>query len=292
MSNKISIVLGSYNRKEFLILTIDSIRAEVNKLNVDTEIIVVDGGSSDGSVEWLIEQKDIISIIQHNRGEWQGKKIERRSWGYFMNLAFEAAKGKYICMMSDDCLIIPDAIKNGYELFEEELKQGNKIGAIAFYFRNWPEQKEYNVGITLGDKMFVNHGMYLKSALEEVNYIDEETYFFYHGDGDLCLKMLQKGYKTIDSPNSYVEHYSHANMEVRNSNNERQKEDWKKYLNKWEGIYYDREKNNFGGWIPKKFHDSTQTYKYFVPLHEEIMKKRFPQPTIPQRILRKLKHLL
>lgn len=292
MSNKISVVLGSYNRKEFLIATIESIREEIDRLNVETEVIVIDGGSSDGSMEWLIKQKDVISIIQHNRGEWKGKQIERKSWGYFMNIAFEAAKGKYICMMSDDCLVVPNAIKNGYELFEKELAEGNKIGAIAFYFRNWPEQKKYNVGVTLGDKMFVNHGMYLKSALIDVNFIDEKTYFFYHGDGDLCLKMLQKGYKTIASPNSYVEHYSHANMTVRKSNNERQKEDWKNYLDKWEGVYYDKQKNNYGGWIAKEFHDLSETYQKFVPLHTKIMKKRFPQPNIAQRIIRKLKHIL
>jgi hypothetical protein len=42
------------------------------------ELIVVDG-FNDGSIQWLIEQKDIITIIQHNSGEWRGKRLTE-SW--------------------------------------------------------------------------------------------------------------------------------------------------------------------------------------------------------------------
>ena len=212
----ISVVLGSYNRRQFIELTIDSIRKELR--NITHEIIVVDGGSSDGAIQWLTEQKDIITIVQHNRGTWKGKEIKRRSWGYFMNLGFKCAQGKYICMLSDDCLVIPGAIINGYNHAETELANGRKIGGIAFYFREWSKRQEFFVGCTLANKMYVNHGLYLRTALEQVGFLDEETYFFYNGDGDVCLKMWHQGYEIIDSPNSYIEHYPHANITVRSTN--------------------------------------------------------------------------
>lgn len=246
-SRGLSIVLGSFNRFKFLKLTIENIRKELQQCHFPTEIIIVDGGSTDGTLRWLMKQKDIIAIIQHNRGELRGKKIERRSWGYFMNLGFKCAQGKYVCMLSDDCLVVPGAIMNGYKLFEEELKKGNRVGAVAFYWRNWPEQEKYWVGLTLGNKMFVNHGMYLKENLEDVGYIDEDTFSFYHADGDICLKMWQKGYSCVDSPYSFIEHYSHANSVVRRSNFVNQPQDWNNYLQKWNGIFYNPELQNYGG---------------------------------------------
>ncbi len=98
--NGISIVLGSYNRIEFLKQTINSVR--FNCTGLEYEIIIIDGGSTDGTIKWLVGQKDIITIIQHNRGKINGKKIERKSWGYFMNLGFKSSKYGYILMISDD----------------------------------------------------------------------------------------------------------------------------------------------------------------------------------------------
>lgn len=229
----ISIVIGSYNRKRFLRLTIESVRAEMKKCHLAHEIIVVDGGSTDGSLNWLMKQKDIVTIVQHNRGNWRGQQIERRSWGYFMNLGFKCAQGKYVCMLSDDCLLVPGAIGSGVQLFDESLSAGDKVGAVAFYWRNWPDQERYWVGLTFGDRLFVNHGLYLKQALEAVGYIDEDSYHFYHADGDLCLRMWEQGYACVDSPQSFVEHHSHANETVRTVNLKQQQSDWQHYETTW-----------------------------------------------------------
>ena len=264
----ISVVIGSYNRLDFLKLTIESVRTELS--NTPHELIVVDGGSDDGSVQWLTEQKDIISIIQYNRGEWLGKSIERRSWGYFMNLGFRAASSKYICMLSDDCLVIPGAIKNGLKLFNEQLKANKKVGAVAFYWRNWPEQEKYWVGLAWGNRIFVNHGLYLKEALQEVDYIDADSFFFYHADGDLCLRMADAGYECIDSPDSFIEHYSEANTEVRASNVERQHKDWDAYEKRWSHL-----KMPDKDWIEKDFSDTNQTAnKYWGMIEKKSLKER------------------
>lgn len=254
----ISVVLGSYNRLSFLKLTIASLRRELELCGMKSEIIVVEGGSSDGSLNWLSRQKDIIAIIQHNRGEWNGRQIERRSWGYFMNLGFKCAQGKYICMISDDCLIVPGAILNGVKLFEGKLNSGVKTGGIAFFWREWPSEEAYRIGHTYGDHIFVNHGLYLKEALESVNYIDEENFQFYCADGDLALRMLEQGWNFFYSEHSFIEHYGHANLENRRSNFF--KEDMDYYASRWQNKLRYPEIP----WVHLKKEDLTRTSRCFL----------------------------
>lgn len=252
----VSVVLGSYNRRAFLKSTLESVRK--NGMDFPYEIIVVDGGSTDGSLNYLLKQKDVITIVQHNHGTFKGQTVEKRNWGYFMNLAFKAAQGKYVLMISDDCLLVPGSIKNGVGLFEDQLSKGHRVGAVAFYWREWPMHREFMVGLTFGKK-FVNHGLYLRSVTQELNGFDEDTYHFYHADSDLCLRMWNAGYEVVECPDAYVEHFSHANMKVRLRNSAYQKEDWAAYEKRWNPVYHD----STGSAITKTFIDHFHTTDHF-----------------------------
>jgi GT2 family glycosyltransferase len=267
-----SVVLGSYNRGRLLRHAIESVRD--NGAFARHEIIVVDGGSTDGSLEWLVQQKDIVTIVQHNRGEFRGVPIERRSWGYFMNLGFKAAQGKYILMISDDCILLPGAIERGISRFEERLKQ-RPVGGVAFYFRNWPEESEYYVQRTLGGRLMVNHGLFLREALEEIGWADEENYLFYKADGDLCLRLWQAGYEIIDAPGAFVEHYLDPQEHVRLQNNKTLEQDKKTYSARWKRLaLLSRAKENMGK-ITLTFDDPARTAeRLFGGLHNDIGRNR------------------
>jgi glycosyltransferase involved in cell wall biosynthesis len=199
----ISIVIGTFNRKQMLINCIESIRS--NGITVPYETIVIDGGSEDGTTEWLSKQQDILTIIHHNRANKDGCLTMTRSWGYFMNLGFKSAEGKYICMLSDDLFIHPNSIMSAYSILENDKDQA--LGACAFLFRDCFISEEFFIYKASEDKILVNHGMYRRDLLARLGWIDEENYQFYLADTDLSLKIWNQGYQVALSYNSLVEHF-------------------------------------------------------------------------------------
>jgi GT2 family glycosyltransferase len=155
-----------------------------------------------------------------------------------MNIAFRAAHGIYIVMISDDCLLLPHSINRGVERVETLAKEGRRVGGVAFYYRDWPHERKYYVQLTLGGNLMVNHGIFVRPVLEEIGWADEDRYSFYKADSDLCLRIWQAGYEIVDCPEAYVEHHAHANTAVRASNNETLNRDRIAYLERWKGIYY------------------------------------------------------
>ena len=105
----------------------------------------------------------------------------------------------------------------------------------------------------------VNHGIFLKEALESVNYADEDRYIFYKADGDLCLKMWQAGYEIVDCSASFVEHYYDTDEFVRATNNAVLDTDRKAYKKKWTGIYYFKNESPLKGKIYSEKNDHLLT---------------------------------
>lgn len=269
---EISVVLGSLNRLHYLKATINTIRSELSKTDA-SEIIVVDGGSSDGSVEWLIRQKDIILILQHNHGTWLGRKIEKQSWGYYMNLAFKAAHYQYVLMISDDCLLIENSIINGINQIHSILESGEKIGGLAFLWRHWPDWEQYGVAFFY-NKAHLNHGIYLKEALEAVGYADEESYSFYAADVDLSFKLHHAGMPIIMASNSFLEHYNHVSKDYKDNNYSKRDQEEAVLVQKWSAIWgadYFKENTRWRREVVD-FIDKQETYKLF----QTIQKRQRP----------------
>ncbi|ELZ6270419.1 glycosyltransferase family 2 protein, partial [Campylobacter coli] len=92
---KVSVVVPSLNSIKYIHECIDSI---LNQTLKDIEIICVDAGSTDGTLEVLRE---------YEKNDERLKVIvsDKKSYGYQINLGIKEAKGEYLGIVeSDDCI--------------------------------------------------------------------------------------------------------------------------------------------------------------------------------------------
>ena len=99
---QVSIVSGTYNRLPLLQLMVKSARQSAGDLT--HEIIIVDGGSTDGTREWCKSQDDIV-LIEH--GELRGA-IKAYNDGY------ARARGEYVVTGNDDITFDGQTFKLAY----------------------------------------------------------------------------------------------------------------------------------------------------------------------------------
>lgn len=96
----VSIITSTFNAAQYLPAAIKSIR-DISYDNF--EWIIIDGGSSDGTLNLIQQHEDIISywISEPDLGIYD-------AW----NKGLRVAKGDWICFLGADDLIMPDAISN------------------------------------------------------------------------------------------------------------------------------------------------------------------------------------
>jgi GT2 family glycosyltransferase len=230
----ISYVLGSFNRRILLERVVHSIRNDCKGLN--SEIVIVDGGSEDGSIDWICQQEDVIAVVQHNRYMKEGKSRRRMSWGRFMNIGFRAASAPLVAMISDDCFLLPGSTRAALARITAATASGLKVGGCAYYFRNWPQDARYYVQRTLAGNLMVNHGIYTRQALSAVGYANETDYAFYKADTDLSLSIWKAGFVIIDCNEAYCEHFLSPKEAARIGNNAMMDYDRRMMHARWPGL--------------------------------------------------------
>lgn len=90
----VSVIIPTYNRRELLAEALASVDSQTFR---DFEAIVVDDGSTDGTVEYLAEHHPAVKVLSGARS--------RR--GRARNRGIEEARGKYIAFLDDDDLYEP-----------------------------------------------------------------------------------------------------------------------------------------------------------------------------------------
>ena len=184
---KISIVTPCFNHAEFLEKTILSVLAQNYP---DLEFIIMDGGSTDGSV-------DVIKRYEKHLAHWVSEKDRGQS--HAINKGFQKASGEILTWLNSDDWLEPGVLN----LIAKHARQYPDAGAFVGHGRivdTAGKQVYYREAGELTFERFcqwLDGGDFLqpscffrRSAWELVGPLDENTHIAF--DVDLWLRMVRK----------------------------------------------------------------------------------------------------
>jgi len=131
----LSIVIPNYNYGEFLCLLLDSINK--SKYREIIEVIVVDGGSTDGSIDnarkWLMPDDTLIS--EKDKGQ-----------SHAISKGLKIAKGRWFIFQNSDDLFETTGLDSAIETMKMNIKSNIIVGSYGLclkYKNNWEKMLDY-----------------------------------------------------------------------------------------------------------------------------------------------------
>ncbi len=129
MTYKLSICIPTLNRGRYIGETLESI---VSQLRDSVEIVIVDGGSTDGTEQIVGSYQQVFPNISYVRRDTAGQQPSNEGFSRDCNHAVELAKGTYCWLMTDDDLLMPGAI----EKVLSEIENGYPVIVAGVEVRN------------------------------------------------------------------------------------------------------------------------------------------------------------
>lgn len=210
----VSILIINWNGKDHLKNCIPSILKSSYK---DFEIIVVDNGSADGSIEYLRSNFPFIKLIRNKKNLGFAKAN---------NQGIEVAKGEFILFLNNDTKVE----RNFLSILVTRLSEDPKMGACQPKVLHWEKPGKldsigsflmssgflYHFGFEAKDtkdldveiKLFSGKGSCLlvkKKVLEKIGYFDED-FFAYFEETDLCWRLWLAGFYLLYIPEAVIYH--------------------------------------------------------------------------------------
>ncbi len=211
-----SIVINTYNRAACLKRLLSSL---VRLREVDFEIIVVNGPSTDGTARLLEDYRSCIKAVE----------CPDRNLSHSRNLGIAAAAGDIVAFIDDDALPADEHWLARYSrIFAADLEA--RVGAAGgpvwhkdthhFEF-NGGATSDYGFQIfnqaqrvrdTTGGQRWVTrvpggNCAYRRSALIQIGGFDE-YYTYYLDEADVCIRLARAGFQIAYLPDNAIRHYS------------------------------------------------------------------------------------
>jgi len=257
MNPLISVVSGTYNRLEYLKDMVLSVRRSV--LNLPYEIVLCDGGSTDGTIDWCKSQPD-IRLIQHGKLLGAVKAF---------NDSARDAIGKYVILANDDIEFIDESLLSAYSFMEDNPKIGIGCFWQDRYTNYWHVDKMSAVNPD-GSHVMVYYGQVCivpKELGDKVGWWGDYLRT-YGGDNELSCNMLEAGYDIQPVPCACIHDTKLPDDELRKINNPPgvDNPDSVKWKNKW------TRNGKLGPYLPSSWKDrdySRELRIVYAPIYEK-----------------------
>jgi N-acetylglucosaminyl-diphospho-decaprenol L-rhamnosyltransferase len=186
MLERLSIIIPTFNGKPHLEKTLSILETAAP----EAEIIVVDGGSTDGALE-VARSKPFVRLLQ----------VPNHGWAHASNRGFEIANREVLLTMNSD--LYPN--RNALEMMVQRLLEQPHLAAVGPMLKNLDGSRQWGFGTlyrpnwyTLKNPMKTNllHGaclMIRRDALQKIGGFDE-NFFFYNEEFDWCWRAAKAGY--------------------------------------------------------------------------------------------------
>lgn len=164
--------------------------ASIRDQGVSFEHIVVDGGSNDGSIDWIVNNNDIVSVVGKDSGMYDA-----------LNKGLEIARGEIICHLNSDEQYLPNTLKRIGSLFEIHsdisLLYGNRlmVDTNGAFLRE-KKALNYNKNFILFTHLYIStcSSFYRRIILDSGLRYNPELIAC--GDAEFFIDIHDKGFKS------------------------------------------------------------------------------------------------
>ena len=212
----VSAIVVNYRGRELLGSCLDSLLRALAAVDERTELIVVDNGSRDGSLELLAERYVDASVVAlpENAGFPAG-----------VNAGLERAAGEWVLLLNNDATIEPDAVRH----LLAAGRRSDDVGSVACQLRFTGTTVINSAGIgidalgvvydrLLGEPAAADGGepvevfgtsagaaMYRRAMLDDVGGFDG-SFFVYLEDADVAWRARMRGWRALYAPAAVAYH--------------------------------------------------------------------------------------
>lgn len=199
---KISIVTASFNSAHTIRDTIESVRRQDYP---DWEHVVMDGGSTDGTLDILREYPHLIWVSERDQGHYHA-----------MNKGIQRARGEIVNMLNADDCYRPGALRAVAEAFQAHPEWVALFGDIVYVngqgteiYRREEAIYDYRVLVHSGVCYVIHQTLFYKKSLHErLGWYDYQRYKN-TCDYDFILKLGRAGWTVGHIPALLVDYRYH-----------------------------------------------------------------------------------